>query len=286
MGADLPEALPGRTSRLSWVWIVPLIAFAAGALLFYREFVAAGPRITIRFHDGTGLDRETTVIRYQGVACGRVRAIQFSDDLKEIIVKAELAASAEGLARAGSRFWIVRPQIGIGGVRGLETITRGAYIQVLPGHGRKRTDFKGLEQAPEVLPSVPGIEVRLRARTLGGVRAGASVTYRDVPVGTVKLCELEGDDGSVRIVLHIDERYARLVRSNTRFWRSGGLDMHLGLLGTEIHARSLESIFANAIAFATPDEQGGVVGKEATFDLLDEPPKDWQKWQPHLAAAR
>ena len=105
MGADLPEALPGRTSRLSWVWIVPLIAFAAGALLFYREFVAAGPRITIRFHDGTGLDRETTVIRYQGVACGRVRAIQFSDDLKEIIVKAELAASAEGLARAGSRFW-------------------------------------------------------------------------------------------------------------------------------------------------------------------------------------
>ena len=35
----------------------------------------------------------------------------------------------------GTRFWIVRPRIGTGGVSGLGTLVSGAYIEVDPGPG-------------------------------------------------------------------------------------------------------------------------------------------------------
>ena len=276
----LPEAVVARGRGLSLAWFVPLVALAAAGVLAYTQLVDTGPRVTIRFHDGTGLDRDQTVIRYQGVECGRVTGIRFSKDLKHVIVEAELTDSAEAIARAGSKFWIVRPEIGLGGVRGLETITTGPYIQVLPGDGDKQTTFDGLDDAPPLAPQRPGIRVTLRARTLGSLKVGSSVFYREVPIGQIDTYEIDDDGASVRIVAHIESQYARLVRANTRFWNVSGVDLRVGLLGTDVRAGSLETILAGGLAMATPSEAGGPVPKDKVFEVFDDAPEAWIEWVP------
>ena len=57
------------------------------------------------------------------------------------------------IAKEGALFWIIRPEVGFGTVRGLSTVLTGAYVQSLPGRGKDRKDFTGLESAsPTLLP--------------------------------------------------------------------------------------------------------------------------------------
>ena len=52
---DLPQAkITGRT-RISIIWIVPLIAAIAAGWLVFKNVRASGPVITIQFNDGDGL---------------------------------------------------------------------------------------------------------------------------------------------------------------------------------------------------------------------------------------
>ena len=66
---------------------------------------------------------------------GEVQSFHLAKDLTHIDVEARLVASAKNMAYAGSQFWIVRPEVGVGGLHGLETIISGPYIQVEPRVG-------------------------------------------------------------------------------------------------------------------------------------------------------
>ncbi|HKW95191.1 MAG TPA: MlaD family protein [Methylomirabilota bacterium] len=282
--APLPSATVRRRRwRFPLVWIVPLVAAIVAGSLVYNRLQEFGPTITIKFRDASGVKPDQTEIRYRGVPVGKVTTIELTPDHEYVVVTGRLRHSAAGLAKEGALFWIVRPEVGFGTVRGLSTVLTGSYIQVLPGSGKDRKCFVGLESASPTMGKA-GLDITLAASQLGSVRLGAPVFYRGIEVGSVTATELSRDASAAHVKVFIAQRYARLVRVGSRFWLVSGIDVDFGLFrGLSINVESLRSLVTGGIAFASPEDAGSPPAREGTLFLLhDKPQKEWLEWSPKI----
>lgn len=278
-----PHPKVSRSPSLPLVWIVPIVALAVGAWMIFRELRSRGPEITIEFSDGAGMEAGKTALEHKGVPVGMVTSVDLKPDLSGTVVKLRLRSEAEALARTGSQFWIVHPEIGFSGVRGIDTLLTGVRLNVKPGTGAPAKHFQGLDQPPAAENPELGRAFTLWATKLGSITQGAPVLYREVKVGTVETTRLADDGASVVMRIRVYTPYIDLVRSNTQFWNTGGVSLHLSLLGANVKTSSLESLFTGGVAFATPDGPLATQAEDgATFKLNEEAEKEWLKWQPRI----
>jgi paraquat-inducible protein B len=275
-------ALVERSRGRSPIWLVPLIALAVVAMFVAQQWWNRGPRIEVEIPRATGIEAGRTRVLSRGVPIGTVERVRLDEALERPIVEIQLERWASAFARAGSVFWVVTPSIGFHGVSGLETLASGPVIEARAGgaadSGASR--FVALDRAPSDASGVPGLRLRLLSPRLGSIRVGSPVTYRDIEVGEVIATELSADGRMTEIAVVIGESFAPLVRTNTQFWGRGGLGLDLGMTGLKLRTESIESIIGGGIAFATPDGEASPAPSDATFELLDEEPKNWLKWLP------
>lgn len=286
--SETPEELPKATQRKAqWrfpvVWVVPVIAAVVAGYLVYDRVHEYGPKITIRFKDASGLKTGITQITYRGVEIGEVKALELSEDRQHAVVKARLKRWAEPIAREGTLFWIVRPEVGIGSITGLGTVITGPQIEVSPGSGKPKTDFTGLDRPPAAVER-KGLRIVLLSGHLGSLKTGAPVYYRGIEVGAVQDTHLGPDATTVKINVFIRGRYANLVRGGSKFWNVSGVDISGGLFrGVEINVESFRALVAGGIAFATPDDPKDKPAKAGSaFPLNDKPKKEWLAWAPKI----
>jgi len=265
------------------IWIVPLVALVASGWLIMREFRDKGPVIEIEFANGAGIEAGKTPLVHKGVVVGLVQEVALKPGLDGVIVTVELEASAKPLAAEGSEFWLVRPEIGLSGVRGLDTLLSGSRLGVRAGGGAAQKKFKARDKAPRTEDIVAGRNFVLRSPKLGSMHTGSQVYYREMKVGVVEDHRLSDDSTQVLITVRVFEPYDRLVRTDTRFWNSGGLSMKLGLLGGRVESNSLESLVSGGVSFATPDTPAERAEEGAEFELFDDPEKSWLRWSPKIA---
>src|SRR5687768_9776059 len=211
-----PAPRVSRMPALPLVWIVPIVALAVGGWMVFREYQNRGPEITIEFSEGKGIEPRKTALVYLGVSVGTVTAVDLKEDLSGVKATLRLEKNAEALAREGAQFWIVHPEIGFSGVRGLETLFTGARINSRPGNGGPATHFKALDKAPSVENVEEGRAFQLQADRLGSMSPGAPVLYREVKVGVVETSKLDNDGSSVLIRIRVKTPFVNLVRANTR----------------------------------------------------------------------
>lgn len=275
----------------SWAWVVPVLAIAAAMVLFYQAGRERGPVIEVRFRDGLGV-KVGDALQFRGVQVGQVREVSLAHDLSAVVVSIELQRGAEGIAREGSRFWIVRPEVSVTRVSGLETLLGPRYVAVEPGEiaaggdgeASLRRVFEGLERAPLDAGPTDGLVIVVRASHRGSIVVGSPVTYRGVRVGGVRDVSMAADGRFVEIQAVVEPMYAHFVRSNSRFWDAGGIGVDFGLVsGLTMQARSLETVLLGGIAFATPTRAGERVQRGHTFNLESKPDSSWLDWQPDLS---
>lgn len=283
--AEPPVAVV-RRRRFSTTWLIPLGALAlVGVLLFSHLVRERGPAITIRFADAAGIKPGSEIV-HRGLAVGVVRDLRLTDDMSGVLATAELAPHAASLAAEGTAFWIVRPELSLDRVAGLDTLLGPQYIAVrpAPAGSPRASDFVGLDAPPAIAPPADGsLRVTLRTPRLGGLVPGSPVLYRDIPVGAVRTVRLAPDATGVVVIADIEPAYATLVRDNSRFWRSGGVGVDFGLFsGLSVRADSLTSVINSAISFATPKRPGDPPAENAVFELADTPDKDWLEWAPAI----
>lgn len=276
----LPKAEIKKTRHAWWLWLVPLGALALCAWFVYRDYIATGPVITIYFHDASGLEENNTQIRLFGATVGQVKRLELTKQSDRVQVKARLAGSAAQLARAGTVFWIVRPEFKIGAISGLRTIISGEYIAVRPGNGARTNVFVGAESEP--IAEEPGaLHLTLLMPGLKSVQEQSGVYYRGIKVGEVLKFQLSEDAQGVKIEVRIHKEYAPLVRVNSKFWNAGGIDFRFGLFrGAEISAESAKALLSGGIEFATPTDAGKPASNGAVFRLYDKPEDPWKDWAP------
>jgi paraquat-inducible protein B len=249
-GEELPTpALQSRSWIPRLVWAVPIVAAVIGISLLIRNWENAGPRITISFLSGEGLQVGKTLVKYRDVAVGRVSAVVLSADHQTVVVSVDLSKDTAGLLRADTQFWIVRPRIGVGSVSGLDTLLSGVYIGMKTGAatlGERR--FVGLENPPALSHGPRGRELQLHAARAGSLSIGAPVYFRQFQVGRV-IDENLLPDGSTRVTVFVEAPYDGFVKPVTRFWNASGIDVKLGADGLNVQTESLAALLAGGIAF-------------------------------------
>ncbi|MGF6301467.1 intermembrane transport protein PqiB [Paraburkholderia sp. WC7.3d] len=239
--------------RLSPVWLVPLMAALIGLSMVIHAWLSAGPEIAISFRTAAGLEAGKTPVKYKDVTVGTVSTVALSDDGSHVVASVSLARSARSLARADSRFWVVRPRLGMTGVSGMDTLLSGAYIGVDTGASEvARTAFTGLETPPAVIGGTPGSSFPIHADDLGSLDIGSPVYYRRIQVGRVASYRLDADGHGVSVQIFVDAPYDRFVTADTRFWNASGVDLSLGADGFKLKTQSVAAIVGGGIAFATP----------------------------------
>jgi paraquat-inducible protein B len=250
---ELPEVAVKKRRGISLVWLIPLVAGAIAIWLAYTTLQEKGPEITVVFDTAEGLEAGKTQVKYRNVEVGLVDEVALSEDLSHIVVTASLDKSMEPHMREGTRFWIVRPRVGFGGVSGLGTLLSGAYVEFDPGDGQPARDFVGLAEPPPITSQKPGSVFVLHADRLGSLDRGAPVYYRSIPVGQVLGYELADDKKELTIEVFIDAPNDQMVRSSSRFWNASGVDVSVGSGGVEVSMESLQTLLAGGISFDTPD---------------------------------
>jgi paraquat-inducible protein B len=231
------------------VWVVPIAAAIIGISLLIRNWENEGPRITISFLSGEGLQVGKTLVKYRDVTVGRVSAVALSADQQTVVVSANLSKDTAGLLRADTQFWIVRPRIGVGSVSGLDTLLSGVYIGMKIGTGPLRTrQFVGLENPPALSHGPHGRELQLHAARAGSLAIGAPVYFRQFQVGRV-IDENLQSDGSTRVTVFVEAPYDGFVKPVTRFWNASGIDVKLGADGLNVQTESLAAVLAGGLAF-------------------------------------
>jgi paraquat-inducible protein B len=253
----IPEsrAVGRRQTRLSLVWIIPIVAAIIGAWVAVTRILAEGPKITIVFRSAEGLEAGKTKIQYNGVDIGTVSTIRLSDDHRSVIISAQMAPKTQSFLVDDTQFWVVRPRISGASVTGLGTLISGAYIGMEIGQSRaSKRDFVALENQPVVTIETPGRFFLLKTPDLGSLDNGTPIYFRRLQVGQVTSYELEPDGKSLRIKVFVNAPYDQYVTSNTRFWQASGIDVSLSASGLSVQTQSMLSILVGGIAFETPAE--------------------------------
>jgi paraquat-inducible protein B len=174
---ELPRpVVEKRRFKESLIWLVPVLAALVGLSLVIHNWLQVGPEITISFQSAEGLDAGKTPVKYKNVVIGRVNKIELSEDRSHVLVVVGLEKSARGVATKGTRYWVVRPRIGLGGVSGIDTLFSGAFIGADVGESNEvQEEFTGLETPPAVNHGALGRSFLLHSEDLGSLDEGSPV---------------------------------------------------------------------------------------------------------------
>ena len=252
-----------------------------------EQALEKGVALTIRVPRGDGLN-PGTAIRYKGLDVGKVERIELTDDLQAVILHARVTQATQQIARVGTQFWVVKPEVSLTRAANLETLVTGQYIEVQPAAQKAavKLDFTAAEAPPKASVREQGLRLVLSAARRGSIKPGVVVSYREVPVGKVTDFELGPTSDRVLIHILIEPRYAPLVRTGSRFWNASGIGVDAGLFsGVKVRTESLEALLEGGIAFASPDnpKMGGPAQVGQTFALHDEAKEEWLRWAPKIA---
>jgi len=269
-GDDLAAPVLRERHRLSAVWAVPIVALLAAAWLAYVTLAEKGPTITVSFRTGQGLEAGKTRIKHNDVELGIISKIELAPDFSHVIVTAAMNRTASAHLNAGTRFWVVRPRVGLSNLSGLETLVSGVYVEMEPGAGEAADNFVGLEEPPVVRADVPGREFILTTDKLGSIGPGTPIFFHSVKVGEVLGDEIAASARNIEIHAFVRAPYDGFVHDGSRFWNDSGIAVTAGPQGFKLEIESLEAVLSGGIGFDTPDAADATPASKArtTFPLF------------------
>src|SRR5262245_60583027 len=169
---EMPRAsvVAPRPSRISPVWIIPILAALVAIGVAVQRLLNEGPSITIVFRSAEGIEAGKTFVKYKDMNIGQVTAVRLSENFAMVEVTAKITKSAEGLMVEDAKFWVVRPRISLSGISGLSTLLSGNYIGFEAGTStKKERKFNGLEVPPVITGGMVGRQYLLKASDLGSL---------------------------------------------------------------------------------------------------------------------
>ncbi|MEL4014332.1 intermembrane transport protein PqiB [Dryocola clanedunensis] len=267
------EAKVQKVKNWSPVWIFPIVTALIGAWILFYHYSHQGPEVTLITTSAEGIEAGKTTIKSRSVDVGVVESAVLSDDLLHVQITARLNSGMEKLLHKDSVFWVVKPQVGRGGVSGLSTLLSGAYIELQPGtKGPQPERYDLLDSPPLASPDAKGIRVILDSNKAGQLSPGDPVLFRGYRVGSVETSTFDPTKRSIRYQLFISAPNDRLVTNNVRFWKDSGVAVDLSSQGMRVEMGSLTTLFSGGVSFDVPDslETGEPVQTGSEFKLFDD----------------
>lgn len=262
-------AKPGIFGKISKVWVIPVAAVTFSLLLAAQQFRNRDVTIRIIFPDASGIEVGKTELKFQKVKVGTVSDVLFTEDLDGIEVLVDIKREIAPLVDEDARFWLVKPEISLSGVRGLDTLLKGDYIhgEWDKIEGNPQRSFLAERNPPLVTSNEVGSEIHLVALNSKSVVAGAPVYLRGIKVGVVKSVDLASNGSTAVIILFVNAPYNKFINTGTRFWNASGVNVSLGTTGLDVQISSVATLVQGGVEFSTTVTGGEPITRETVFDL-------------------
>ncbi len=240
-----------KRKGISLVWLLPLVAAFIATWLMYKSISEAGVPISITFNTAKGIEAGKTKIIYKGIQIGIVNRVEVGT-IQKIIIHAEITPEMKPWLSKKTQFWLVKPQLSLSGISGLETLVSGRYIAIAPVKGKLHKHFVALSFPPLDIQK-KGLRLQLVTKKLGSISQGSKIYYQQMAVGEVQRYYFNTQHEEIIIDIFIEEKFAHLVKNASRFWNTSGIKINANLTeGVQISTQSLSSIIMGGISFYTP----------------------------------
>jgi len=248
------KAVVHEKENVSIYWLLPIVALLIAGWLVYKNVVEGDLEVTIHFNSASGLIEGKTEIKYQGMTMGVIDSYYLDQsDMKGIIATARIKRLAEPLLTDQSSLWLVKPEVNISGITGLDTLVSGNYVEYFYRPGDSLRTFYALDKIPVIPKQDEGLELTLMSDRLGSVFRGAPISYKQLHVGEVVDYQLDESNSRVAITAYIEPEYVDLVKTSSRFWESSGINFSGDLSGFNLRVDSMASLLVGGISFDTPE---------------------------------
>ena len=251
---------------------------ATNSMVFklYKNYNSAeyGLTMTLQLASGGGIVEGKTKVLYRGLEAGVVKNIRLNnDELHTVTAEILLDPKAEPILKENTRFWIVRPEVSIEGIRHLDAIISGPYISFQPGDGAYQDHFAVQNGTMPSHSLRSGKYFTLISPDSGSLEVGAPILYKQMVVGEINKIDFGPDAESIHTKILIYEEYANQVREDSVFWNVSGVEINASLSHFNINLSSIRSMLAGGISFTTPGNSSARQTKPAeegtTFTLYE-----------------
>ncbi len=253
MSEQIPEIEESsKFNFITSIWIVPIIALIIAGWLGYQHFAERGPEIKISFPQNEGLIAGQSVLKFRNIPVGKITKIYTDDGIDgvTVVVRMNSKRSVPYLSE-NARFWIVKPEVGISGISGLDTLLSGTYINVYSKLGGKKLTKKFIGLTQPYRDSMKGEYFHLISPNGENVSVGTPVFYKNIKVGQVEYLNLGLDNKSVDVILFIDKSYVPFVHDDSKFWTKSTVNVDFSKGNLDIKIAPLNYMLQGGIVFSS-----------------------------------
>ena len=233
------------------IWIVPFIAIIVAGWLAYQYFSELGPEIRITFPKNEGLQAGQSHIKYRNVPVGTVQKIELQEDSDGIVVIARMDKTVTPFLNISSKFWIVKPEVSLGGVSGLDTLISGTYINM---HALKAKESKDMflgQEHPHRDDSAGRYFILNTPMGESSVKVGTPIYMKNIKVGQVEYVVLAFDNASVDMIVFIKNQYTPYLRTDSNFWVRSTFDVSFNNGRVDLSVAPITDLIQGGIEFSS-----------------------------------
>jgi len=232
------------------IWIVPIIAVVIAAWLGFQYISELGPKIEITFESNEGLRSGQSLVKFRNIPIGKVEKVMLNKDGNGIKVITRIDKEAANYLNDDAKFWIVKPEVGIGGVSGLDTIFTGTYIELTSKKSKMtKKSFVGLKQPYRKLED--GEYFHLNASSSHGVEKGTPLFFKSMRAGYVEHVSISIDSKSVDVIVYIEKTFVNYIHKDTKFWVQSNVSISYANGQLNLNMAPLSHIMHGGIEFSS-----------------------------------
>ncbi len=261
----------GKFNFITSIWIVPFIALIIAGWLGYKHFAERGPEIKIIFPQNESLVAGQSVVKFRNIPAGKVIKIYADEESDGVVVVVRMNnKQSKPYLTEHAKFWIIKPEVGLSGISGLDTLISGTYINVYSKAGGKnfKENFIGLTQPYR--DSKEGEYFHLVSSTGENTSVGTPIYYKNIKVGQVEHLYLGLDNKNIHIIVFIDKQYSSYVHDDSKFWTKSTMNVNFAKGNIDVSIAPINHLLQGGIVFSSPgNETNASVAYARVFPLYE-----------------
>ena len=256
MSKQIPEIEESsKFNFITSIWIVPFIALIIAGWLGYQHFAKRGPEVKIVFPKNEGLVAGQSLVKFRNVPVGKVTKIHVDEETDGVTVVVRMnTRRSKPYLTEHARFWIVKPEVGLSGVSGLDTLISGTYVNIYSKAGGKKFKDKFIGLTQPYRDSIEGEYFHLISANAENVSVGMPIYYKNIKVGQVEYLNLGLDNKSVDVIVFINKQYVPYIHDDSKFWIKNMVNIDFAKGNLDINIAPLNFMLQGGIVFSSSGE--------------------------------
>lgn len=233
--------------------------------------------------DSYDLELGSSIV-YKGIEVGKVTQVKLNDDLNKVLIGAYLFEKYKKLAYGNPYYHITKPNITLDGIKGLKTLIKGSYINLVASNkgGEISNSFVLNDIAPKSSLYKKGKVFKLLTTKNIDLSSSSKVYYKKIEIGEIDKIYLSSDSTNAIVDILVYDEYRNLVRENSIFYESSGIDVDISLLGADIKADTLTTVLYGGVILYTPNEIEAIAKENREFILEKDKDTKWEEYNPTI----